>query len=76
MVAKKKEWYFAGCGSRDLDEIDGREFYIQTPAELKQVLKDYGEVHINYRTDQDKDLDIWLPQDNVDPFAAARRRKR
>ncbi len=48
-----------GCISKDGEEIDGKEFTIQSLSELIDIIKNNEEIHINYFEDED-DLDLWI----------------
>jgi hypothetical protein len=48
-----------GCGSKNGSEIDGCEFEVENLKELIEVIKTYGDVHLNYFDDED-DLDLWI----------------
>ena len=48
-----------GCVAENGEEIDGKEFEIETLKELIDILKFSNEVHLNY-FDDEEDLDIWL----------------
>ena len=50
------------CVAKDGEEIDGREFEVDTLARFVDILQEIkaGEqIHINY-FDEDDDLDLWI----------------
>ena len=48
-----------GCASRNGEEIDGREFEVETLEDLIEILEQDGEVHLNYFHGE-RDLDLWV----------------
>ena len=48
-----------GCVSNNEEEIDGKEFEVETLQEFIEILKNNKEVHLNYFDDED-DLDLWV----------------
>jgi len=60
-----KEQFLNGCVSRNLNEVDGREFRFSTLKEFVHFLSvlksdyNYKQIHLNY-FDNEKDLDLWL----------------
>ena len=49
-----------GCVSYDGEEIDGKEFEVETLQELIEILKNNKEVHLNYFERESEDLDLWV----------------
>lgn len=50
-----------GCVAKDGEEVDGKEFEINTLSELIEILKDYPELHLNYTSLMGKkELDWWI----------------
>lgn len=48
-----------GCVSKEGEEVDGKEFEIETLKEFIEILKNNKEVHLNYFDDEDE-LDLWV----------------
>jgi len=48
-----------GCVSKNEEEIDGKEFEVETLKEFIEILKNNKEVHLNY-FDDEADLDLWV----------------
>lgn len=59
-----------GCGSKDMEEIDGQEFEVQSLRELVNIIALYKEVHLNYFQAVKKsgnklvagDIDMWIKE--------------
>jgi len=55
-----------GCVSKDGEEIDGKEFEIESLKDLVEILEEnsHGQIHLNYIIDQENggehNLDLWL----------------
>jgi len=55
-----KQKILAGCISQDGEEIDGKEFEVETLKDFIDILKNNKQVHLNYFEDESSDLDLWV----------------
>ncbi len=61
-----KNEVLSGCGAKgkgsSLEEIDGKEFDVDSLEDFMGILKSYKKVHLNYISieGEEMDLDLWI----------------